>query len=156
MKKLPALPVFVIILFTSCTNATKINPQVSKYGEGWDSVRTRIGLPTVKNNLVLHNFAFECLDPYTDCAMFTNPDTSLKPRFARKNIYWDSAGISLERNYFVGPRNEVLQVYFGYKKFSDWTHIGFGYGFIVPGAGATKSFSKQQADSVLLSWNLQL
>ena len=121
---------------------------------GSDSLRKSIGLPPIKGNLTLHNFGFECLGPYTDCAMFINSDTTLKPRFERKNVYWDSAGINLERNYFIGPHNETLQIYYGYKKFSDWTHIGFGYAFILPDKGKVDSFTKTQADSVLSSWKI--
>lgn len=139
----------------SCSEHSATTPQIEKYGLGWDSVRRTIGLPLIKGNLALRSYAFECLDPYTDCAMFTNEDTNIKPRFERKNVYWDSAGINLERNYFIGPHNEVLQIYYGYKKFSDWTHIGFGYGFILPGKGRVDAFGKKQADSVLLSWKIQ-
>jgi hypothetical protein len=83
--------------------------------------------------------------------MFINSETTLKPRFERKNAYWDSAGIHLETNYFIGPYDEILQIYDRYKKFSDCTRIGFGYSLSFPVKGPVNSFTKEQADSVLLS-----
>ena len=153
MRKL-LLSFTIAVIFLSCSERRQTTPQIEKYGLGSDSLRKSIGLPTIKGNLVLHNFGFECLGPYTDCAMFINPDTTLKTRFERKNVYWDSAGINLERNYFIGPHNETLQIYYAYKKFSDWTHIGFGYSFKLPGKGPVDSFTKKHADSVLSSWKI--
>lgn len=152
MKQLITL--FFAGLLFSCSEKIPSTPQVDKYGTGWDNARREIGLPRIKDHLVLSSFGFECLDPYTDCATFINPDTSKKPLFAKKNIYWDSAGINLERNYFVGKNGEVLQIYYGYKKFSDWTHIGFGYGFRTSANVIIDSFKKEQADSVLAAWKI--
>ena len=58
------------LIFFSCSEHRPVNPKIKKYGLGWDSIRKAIGLPIINGNLTLTNYGYECLDPYTDCAMF--------------------------------------------------------------------------------------
>jgi|GEM_PF-6217003 len=153
------IKILVIILsfsLVSCKQQRKNTSSIETFGVGYDSIRKAIGLPVISGNLQLNDSGNSCLDPYTDCAMFVNQDTTTKPRFDRKDIYWDSAGISLERNYFIGPHNEVLQIYYGYKKFSDWTRLGFGYSFRNQDKLKLDSPTKSKVDSILLSWKIRI
>jgi hypothetical protein len=153
---------YLAISFAACVEVKKHNkmpnreayPALYQNTIDLDSARKRIGLPQIEGNLSYEANYFYCFtDPPTDCARFVGSDSTKRPRYDSKMIYWDSIGTYLERNYFIGPSNERLQIFFGYRGVEGWTHLGFGYGLLFPDAGHV-DIVKKEADSILISWNL--
>ena len=134
----------------------KDNPSFYQHTYDWDTARKRIGLPLIEANLKLQSATDDCFtDPPADCAHFVAIDKEKKPRFDLKVVYWDSSEIMLERNFFVGPGDERLQIYYGYKTFEGWAHLGFGCSFRQNEPGG-REITKVQADSVLAAWGLSI
>jgi hypothetical protein len=145
---------FIYVVFgglfcASCLSRNKPSADVMKYGVGWDSVRSVIGLPAINGHLRYERHG-------NDYAGYHSFKIN-RPRYDHKSVFWDETGIYLERNYFEGPnKGQRLQIFYGYKQSLDWTYIGYGAGLQYPGADTLihLRLTKEQADSCLRSWGI--
>lgn len=135
--------IFILASFFSCRPR---NPNAEKYGRGFDSVRAKIGLPVIDEDMVMQSSGadFACFQKYGNAV----------PEFRTKMIVWCDSGLVLERNYFYGPNNHRLQILYGHRTDKDWKLLGFSYGF--NNDSVHFDMDKAQADSVLRSWNLEI
>lgn len=137
---------FLFLILFSLFSCQPRNPNAEKYGRGFDSVRAKIGLPVIDEDMVMQSSG-------ADFAIFEKYGNAI-PEFRTKSVFWGDSGMVLERNYFYGPNKQRLQIYYGYRIEGGWKDIGFGYGF--NNDSVSVDLNKSQADSVLRSWHLEI
>jgi hypothetical protein len=140
------------VLFVSCER--QVPDVVKKYGVGYDSIRSTLGLPTIQGNKIEYNRSGH------DYAIYTANKYIPNPKYDYKSFFWlDSVGLYLERNYFLGPNNEELLIYYAYadKIGKESLVKGISYSIEIPNSGGKSiSITKEQADSALNKWGLKI
>lgn len=138
-----------LLFLVACKPSIPENAQ--KYGPGYDSLRKTIGLPTIHSNNL------EYINSGSDFAEFRSNKNIPNPKLEYKSVFWyDSVGLYMERNFYTGPNNERLQIYYGYKQFErgGWNTLGFGYAMRSQTAEDWVTISRQQADLTLKKWGI--
>jgi len=112
-----------------------------------DSLRARYDLPLIPSNFILEDYG-------VDVALWSTTKREF-PKYWTKNIYWDSIGVFLERNYYYKSDTERLQVYCIYRQPKDIDTFGVCHVY-EKNLGDTGTFLPQlQADSILREWGLK-
>ena len=112
-----------------------------------DSLRIKYDLPLIPNNFILEDYGL-------DVALWANTSKHF-PKYWAKNIYWDSLGVFLERNYYYNSDTERLQVYFIYRQPKDIDTFGVCHVYQKNLSDSGAFLSKRQADSILKKWGLK-
>ncbi len=112
-----------------------------------DSIRYKLDLPPLSGNLALESYGL-------DAAIWENQKDSF-PKLWTKSVFWDSAGVNLERNYFYKSENERLQVYFIPRELKGIDTIGLCHFYQASLADSGTFLIKEQSDSILRSWKLK-
>jgi hypothetical protein len=156
LKYIPAALVAGILLFVNgCIKhkatlpSREASPDFYKNTYDMDPERKKLGLPLLDNKLVFASWTnqSETNEPFSH-ADFMASDKITIPRLDLKAIFWDTAGIVFERNYFTGPSNEKLQLIYGYRITGSWNCLGFDCNFM----NDTTKFTKEEVDSILRRW----
>ncbi|MFN8284936.1 MAG: hypothetical protein U0U67_17060 [Chitinophagales bacterium] len=153
--------IFFWIFLISCNNQNNL-PSREKYPNfykntyDYDTSRIRLGLPTIANNLEFESYNFCCFTiPPTDCGYFISKDTFTIPRYSHKIVFWDSIGVYIERNYFLGPNQQNLRIYYSYRKVEGLDYLGYNCFLFDINNDKSTTLNKSQADSILRQWNIK-
>lgn len=142
--------VFMVALsLVRCTgNMTKDNV-VFKYGHGMDSIRKNLGLPLLSKSLVNSEYG-------TDFIVFETRKPYSYPSQVTKTVFWDSAGVYLERNFFYKSDTEKLIISYWFKSTAgaNLDTMGLLHYYSRGKTDTGRGISKVVSDSILGSWGL--
>ena len=136
----------LILLLTNCADTSE-KKKVIAISHKDDSSRIKYGLPLLPDSFVLADYGL-------DYVSWINMNDSF-PKYWTKNIFWDSAGVYMERNYFYKSDTERIQIYCFFRVPKGIDTFGVCHVYQKNLADSGIFLSKIQADSALTKWGLK-
>ncbi len=140
------LYLILVLLLTNCVDSP-YKTRAIEMSHSVDSLRINYDLPLIPENFILEDYGL-------DVALWSTK-TKQFPKYWTKNIYWDSLGVFLERNYFYKSDTERMQVYCIYRQPKDIDTFGVCHFYQKNLTDSGTFLHKRQADSILNNWGLK-